>query len=139
MEKENIEEVTEEINWQDKYVRLYADVENLKKRHRKEKDEISKNVKLRMVDSILDMDNDLSIAIKSFDSVPDGVNLILSKLKHFLDTQGIKEIPTDEYNPDLHEVVSVIENGESKVVDVVSKGYKMGDTVIRYPKIILSK
>ncbi len=92
-----------------------------------------------MVDSILDMDNDLSIAIKSFDSVPDGVNLILSKLKHFLDTQGIKEIPIDEYNPDLHEVVSVIENGESKVVDVVSKGYKMGDTVIRYPKIILSK
>ncbi len=144
--KKNIDDQIEEsvkytydIDYKDLYVRLYADMENLKKRHHKEKEELLKSLKYKMVESILDMDNDLSIAIRSFDTIPDGIKLILNKLKTFLESQNIKEIPVENYDPEVHEVISVIENGESKIVDVVSKGYKMGDSIIRYPKIILSK
>ena len=54
-------------------------------------------------------------------------------------SQGIEEILVDKYDPDIHEVISVIETGEEKIVDIVSNGYKMGDRVVRYPKIIISK
>ncbi len=132
-----VEEST--IDWKDMYIRLYADMDNLKKRISKEKEEVSIATKAKMIDSILDMDNDLNIALKSFKEVPTGIDLIINKLKHFLESQNIKEIETDKYDSDVHEVVSVLETGVDKIVDVVSKGYRMGDKVIRYPKIILSK
>ncbi len=143
MENKNMEnnDVVEEstIDWKDMYIRLYADMDNLKKRISKEKEEVSIATKAKMIDSILDMDNDLNIALKSFKEVPTGIDLIINKLKHFLESQNIKEIETDKYDSDVHEVVSVLETGVDKIVDVVSKGYRMGDKVIRYPKIILSK
>lgn len=132
-----VEEST--IDWKDMYIRLYADMDNLKKRISKEKEEVSIATKAKMIDSILDMDNDLSIALKSFKEVPKGIDLIIHKLKHFLESQNIKEIETDKYDSDVHEVISLLETGEDKIIDVVSKGYRMGDKIIRYPKIILSK
>lgn len=138
MKKEVEEQVVDVINWEDKYVRLYADMDNLKKRHQREKEELSKNIKARMIDSILDMDNDLSIAMKTLKNVPDGLNLIVNKVVSFLKSQGIEEIQTEVYDSDLHEVVSIID-GDDKILDVVSKGYKIGNDIIRYPKIILSK
>ena len=122
------------------YVRLYADMDNLKKRLTKEKNESVEKTKIKMIESILDMDNDISIALKNMGGdIPEGVNLIVKKLKNFLKSQGIEEILVDKYDPDIHEVISVIETGEEKIVEVVSNGYKMGDRVVRYPKIILSK
>jgi molecular chaperone GrpE len=91
-----------------------------------------------LISSILDLDNDLSLAKKN---LPDseGLNLIFQKLTNFLKTQGIEEIQTETYDSDLHEVISVLETGENKIVDVISKGYKIGEKPFRYPKIILSK
>ncbi len=140
--KEVIEEIksTEDPDWKDMYVRLYADMDNLKKRMNKEKEEYVLKTKIQMINSILDVDNDLNIALKSFTDVPKGVSLIISKIKNFLESQGIQEIETSTYNKDLHEVISVIETGNGeKIVDVIAKGYRTGDKVIRYPKIILSK
>ena len=96
------------------------------------------NTKTMMLTAILDLDSDLSIAIKSSKD-QDGLKLIMSKLEKFLNNQGVESIQTDTYDADLHEVISVLEIGEEKIVDVVTKGYKLNDKPFRFPKIILGK
>ena len=126
---------------EDKYLRLYSDFENWKKRATKEKDEIKNNTKVQMIPAILDMDNDISIAVKNIkdEATKSSVKLIANKLESFLKSQGIETIQTNTYNEELHEVISVLEIGESKVIDVVSKGYSIDGKPFRYPKIILGK
>lgn len=132
------EELKEEKN---KYLLLYADFENYKRRVHKEKEELKNNTKVSMITSILDMDNDIELAIKNIkdDSARDGVKLIASKVQNFLKTQGIEPIQTETYDEDLHEVISVLEIGETKIVDVVSKGYTLNEKPFRFPKIVLGK
>jgi molecular chaperone GrpE len=127
-----------EEDWKDKYYRLYADFDNYKRRAQKEKEDLILETKTKSLSTILDLDNDLYIAKKN---MPDseGLNLILNKVHTSLKSQGIEEIQTDEYDSDLHEVISIIETGESKIIDIVSKGYKINGKPFRYPKIILSK
>lgn len=122
-----------------KYLLLYADFENYKKRVQKDKEELVSNIKVKMLQSILDMDNDLAFAIKSSSEVSEGMSLILSKLETFLKSQGIETIQTETYDEDLHEVISIIPSDETKVVDVVGKGYTLNGKPFRYPKIILGK
>ena len=142
---ENSNETTENVDvneldlLNDKYLRLGADFENYKRRVQKDKEELVLNTKTKMLSSILDMDNDISIALKSMDKVDEGVLLIAHKLDTFLKSQGIEPIQTENYDEDLHEVISVISTGEQKVVDVVSKGYSLNGKPFRYPKIVLSK
>jgi molecular chaperone GrpE len=121
----------------DKNLRLMAEFDNYKKRVIKEKEEIVNNTKVKMISSILDMDNDLSIALKNTDD--EGVKLINNKLTNFLKSQGVEEIQTDTYDEDLHEVISIIPGDNNKIIDVVSKGYSINGKPFRYPKIILSK
>ena len=132
------EQLKEEKN---KYLLLYADFENYKRRVHKEKEELKNNTKVSMITSILDMDNDIELAIKNIkdDSARDGVKLIASKVQNFLKTQGIEPIQTETYDEDLHEVISVLEIGETKIVDVVSKGYTLNEKPFRFPKIVLGK
>lgn len=139
---EEVVEVTVEQKLQEseeKYLRLYADFENYRRRVQKDKEELVLNTKTKMLSSILDMDNDISIALKSMDKVDEGVLLIAHKLDTFLKSQGIETIQTENYDEDLHEVISVIPAGEQKVVDVVSKGYSLNGKPFRYPKIVLGK
>ena len=107
----------------------------------KEKEELRNNTKVSMITSILDMDNDIALALKNIkdDSAREGVELISNKVTTFLKTQGIEPIQTETYDEDLHEVISIMEIGESKIIDVVSKGYTLNDKPFRYPKIILGK
>ena len=132
------EQLKEEKN---KYLLLYADFENYKRRVHKEKEELKNNTKVSMITSILDMDNDIELAIKNIkdDSAKDGVKLIASKVQSFLKTQGIEPIQTETYDEDLHEVISVLEIGETKIIDVVSKGYTLNEKPFRFPKIVLGK
>ena len=154
MEEEN-NQVTEETNEltplqelsekltqsEDKYVRLYAEFDNYKRRTMKDKEELVVNTKVKMLSSILDMDNDLSIAIKSVKSeeAKEGLSLITQKLDNFLKSQGVEIIQTETYDDEIHEVISVMEIGESKIIDVISKGYSLNGKPFRYPKIILGK
>ena len=133
--KKDVEEMED---WKDKYYRLYADFDNYKRRAQKEKEDLILDTKTKSLSTILDLDNDLYIAKKN---MPDseGLNLILNKVQTSLKSHGIEEIQTDEYDSDLHEVISIIETGESKIIDIVSKGYKINGKPFRYPKIILSK
>lgn len=121
----------------DELLSLAADFDNYKKRVSKEKKDIITETKANMLSSILDMDNDLSLALKSTED--EGVKLIANKLKNFLKSQGVEEIQTDTYDEDLHEVISVINGENNKVIDVISKGYIIDGKPFRYPKIILSK
>jgi len=126
---------------EDKYVRLYAEFENYKRRVHKEKEEIKFNTKVNMVSPILDMDNDVAIAIKNIkdESAKQGVQLIAQKLENFLKSQGIETIQTETYDDELHEVISVIPTGKTGVVDVVSKGYSLNGKPFRHPKIVISQ
>ena len=133
---EEVDKIKTELN--DKYLRLFAEFENYKKRVNKEKDELRVNSKTMMLTAILDLDSDLSIAVKSSKD-PEGIRLIMSKLDKFLLNQGVESIQTDTYDADLHEVISVLEIGEEKIVDVVSKGYSINGKPFRFPKIILGK
>lgn len=126
-----------------KYINLYADFENYKKRVMKEKEELKFNTKVSMITPILDMDNDIAIAIKNIkdESTKKGVQLIANKLESFLKNQGIETIQTDVYDEDLHEVISVVPTGtgKSEVIDVVSKGYMLNGKTFRHPKIVIGK
>lgn len=122
----------------DKYVRLLAEFDNYKKRVQKEKEDIKNNTKISTISSILDVNNDISIALKNIKdkATKEGVELISKKIINYLNSQGIEEIQTDIYDDNLHEVVSVVSNG-NKIVDVISKGYTINGVVFRHPKVIL--
>jgi molecular chaperone GrpE len=134
--QEEVEAIKKEQTEQ--YLRLAADFENYKRRMSKEKDDLRINTKTMMLTAILDLDSDLSIAVKSSKD-PDGLKLIMSKLEKFLNNQGVESIQTETYDSDLHEVVSVLEIGEEKIMDVVSKGYTINGKPFRFPKVILGK
>ena len=139
LQADALEKQLEEAN--SKYLLLYADFENYKKRAAREKEEIRNSVKAKMLSSIMDMDSDISIALKNIkdDAAREGVELIAGKVEKFLKSQGIEPIQTDEYDSDLHEVVTVLPIGEKKIVDVISKGYSIDGKPFRYPKIILGE
>lgn len=148
MENEQMENTQPESNLveklaeaEDKYVRLYAEFDNYKRRVVKEKEEIKFNTKVSMITPILDMDSDIAIAIKNIkdETTREGVQLIANKLENFLKSQGIESIQTETYDDELHEVISVVETGESKILDVITKGYTLNGKPFRHPKIVLSK
>lgn len=123
---------------EDKYLRLLAEFDNYKKRVNKEKEDLKINTKIQMLSSILDVDSDLALAKKTLKE-DTGINLILKKLDAFLENHGVEPIQTEVYDVDLHEVISVLEVGEEKIIDVISKGYTINGKPFRYPKIILGK
>ena len=122
----------------EKYLRLYSDFENYKRRVNKEKEDIKNNTKINMISSILDVNNDISIALKNIKdkTTREGVKLISKKIENFLSSYNIEEIQTENYDENLHEVVSVISNG-NKIIDVISKGYTINGDPFMYPKVIL--
>ena len=134
--QEDIENAIKES--EDKYLRLLAEFDNYRKRVSKEKEELRINTKTQMLSAILDIDSDLAIAKKNIKE-DEGINLILNKLESFLKNQGVEKIQTETYDSDLHEVISILEIGEEKIIDVISKGYSINGKPFRYPKIILGK
>lgn len=128
-------------NYKDKYLRLLSEFDNYKKRIFKEKKDIANETKIKTITSILDIDNDISIAMKNIKNKEalDGLKLILKKVSNFLKSHNIEPIQTKKYDADLHEVISVVNGKENKILDVISKGYKINGQPFRYPKIVLSK
>lgn len=121
-----------------KYMLLYADFENYKKRVVKEKEELRNNTKVSMLTAVLDIDNDIALAIKNIkdDAAREGVQLMANKLDTFLKNQGIETIQTETYDEELHEVITVLGDGKN-VIDVISKGYTLAGKPFRYPKVVL--
>jgi molecular chaperone GrpE len=135
--KEEVLEIEKAAN--DKYLRLLAEFDNWKRRVNKEKEDLKLSVKSNVLAAILDFDSDLTLAKKSGKIDEEGIDLIFSKVEKFLTNQGIETIQTDTYDADLHEVISVLDINEDKIIDVVSKGYMIGGKPFRYPKIVLGR
>ncbi|MCK9208313.1 MAG: nucleotide exchange factor GrpE [Salinivirgaceae bacterium] len=138
-----------EIN--DKYLRLSAEFDNYRKRTLKEKLDLMKTAGGESMKDMLPVVDDFERAMLSIENatdivaVKDGINLIYIKFKEFMKNKGMVEIEAlhQEFNTDLHEALTKIpapdENLKGKVVDVVQKGYKIEDKVIRYAKVVVGE
>jgi len=136
---------------EEKYLRLSADFDNYRKRTLKEKIEMTKYAGIEILSQILPVIDDFERAMVSMknaqdiDAVRQGVELIYNKFKDYLTQQGVEEINAmhQEFNTDLHDAVTKIpasdDNMKGKVVDVIEKGYKLNDRVIRYCKVVVGE
>lgn len=150
--KKEIEELKQQISEaNDKFLRLYAEFDNFKKRNAKERIEWFKTAAQDVIVDLLPVLDDFSRAVKQIESshsnsaVKDGIILIQNKLQGILETRGLKPMLCvgTEFNPDLHDAITEIEvNDESmkgKVVDEVVKGYYLNDKIIRHAKVVVGK
>lgn len=131
------------INWEDKYTRLYAEFENYKKRTTKEKFEAQFLTKINTMDPILDLHDELRIAMGMTrdKQAKDVLNIFVLKFTSFLKKNDVKVIPTKKFDPDVHEAITVINDEKydtMTITNVISNGYTMGEKIIRYPKVVVS-
>jgi molecular chaperone GrpE len=129
------------IDWKSKYQYLAADFQNYKKRAELDKQNIINSTKKSTLEKVLEIENDISVAIQNLDEVGRGyLNPISNKLISNLNSIGLSKIQTESYDSDIHEVISVVPgDGNEKIVSVVSNGWILDGKVIKHPKIILSK
>lgn len=157
--QESIEETVDELEAlkedvakeKDKFLRLFAEFENYKKRTSKERIELFKTANQEVLKSLLPVLDDFDRAQKEIQKSKDkeltkGVELIYNKLRSTLENQGLTEVEVqtgDTFNADVHEAVTQIPAPEAKlkgkIVDVIEKGYQLGDKIIRFPKVVTGK
>ncbi|MCW5908397.1 MAG: nucleotide exchange factor GrpE [Chitinophagales bacterium] len=135
----------------DKYVRLYADFDNFRKRTAKEKLEIVQLAGKDVIIGLLPVLDDFERAVKALEgkeesaSVREGMLLIHNKLLNYLTAKGVKAMETkgQEFNADVHEAVTEIPAPTpelaGKVVDEIEKGYYLNEKIIRFAKVIVGK
>ena len=135
----------------EKYLRLFAEFENFKKRTAKERLDLFKTANQEVITSLIPVLDDFKRAVlqiqkesKGFDKK--GVELIYNKFNDSLKSNGLEETKVevgDVFNPDLHEAISQIkatnENQRGKIIDVIELGYKLGEKIIRYPKVVVGQ
>ena len=136
--------------WQDKYLRLQAEFDNFRKRTRREKMELVQSGSAECVKNFLPLMDDLQRALEAIEKSNDlealreGVKLIAQKFRETLKKQNVKEIEALglELDTDHHEAVARFDAGKEKkgkIVDVVQPGYKMGDKVLRFAKVVVGE
>jgi len=128
----------------DKYIRLYAEFENHRRRTAKEKLEMIQGANEQLIKALLPVIDDFERAEKSLKDLSEkdasGVLLIYQKLKKLLDQSGVKAMDAQgNFNPDLHEAITQIPDAskKGKIVEVVEKGYLLNDKVIRFAKVVV--
>jgi molecular chaperone GrpE len=133
----------------DKYLRLYSEFDNFRKRTHKEKVEYLKAANEEVLKAILPVIDDFERAIKANENVSDvdavkaGLNMIFSKLKTTTQHKGLTpfDCKGEIFNADTMEAITHIpaptEDMKGKVVDEIEKGYKLGDKVIRFAKVVV--
>lgn len=152
----NIQEIEEKLNEElakekDKFMRLFAEFENYKKRTNKERIELFKTAGQDIIQSLLPVLDDFDRAYAEIAKTDEkdllkGVELIKNKLNNTLKIKGLESVELnagDDFNADIHEAITQIpapsEDLKGKIVDVVEKGYKLGDKVIRFPKVVIGQ
>jgi molecular chaperone GrpE len=133
----------------DKFIRLYSEFDNFRRRTAKEKIDLMNNGAADFFKMMLPVVDDFERALKSIneasdvDALKQGVDLIYNKFKNTLTAKGLKEMESMEqpFDADLHEAITQIpaptENLKGKVVDELEKGYYLNDKVIRYAKVVV--
>ena len=132
----------------DKFLRLYSEFDNFRKRSLKEKIDMSRTASEEVIKDLLPVLDDFDRAIASMkdtnkvEAVKEGVELIHAKMKSIFTAKGIKEIKSvgENFDTDFHEAITSIpaptEDMKNKVVDEIQKGYLLHDKVIRFSKVI---
>lgn len=145
VEEQLKEELTKE---KDKFLRLFAEFENYKRRTTKERIDLFKTAGQEVIVSLLPVVDDFDRAYGEISKTNEkellkGVELIRQKLKDTLKHKGLEEVTVavgDVFNADEHEAITQIpapsDAMKGKIVDVIEKGYKLGDKVIRFPKVV---
>ncbi len=149
--EETIEKLQAEVQEQkDKYLRLFAEFDNFKRRNAKERLELIQTAGKDVIISLLEVLDDCDRAEKQLTESEDiasskqGVQLVFNKLRSKLQAKGLK--PMESINTDFdvekHEAITEIETPEDKkgkVVDEVEKGYYLNDKIIRFAKVVVGK
>ncbi|WP_041383284.1 nucleotide exchange factor GrpE [Polaribacter sp. MED152] len=136
----------------DKFLRLFAEFENYKKRTSRERIELFKTAGQELMTSLLPIVDDFERALthieddKEAEELRKGVLLIYNKFYNTLEQKGLSRIETnsgDTFDAEIHEAITQIpapsDDMKGKVIDCVEKGYKLGDKVIRYPKVVIGQ
>ena len=135
----------------DKNLRLMAEFDNYRKRTLKEKSELINTAGERILVDILPLVDDFERANQAMEksddiaAVKEGIELIYNKFIAFLQAHGVTEISTENepFDVDIHEAVTTFptsdESQKGQIIDCVSKGYKLNDKVIRFPKVVVGE
>ena len=133
----------------DKYLRLYSEFENFRRRTAKERIDLVKTANEEVLVSLLPVLDDFERGIRSMNeskevaALKEGINLIFNKLFRTVESKGLKPMEAigKEFNSELHEAITQIpapsEEMKNKVVDEVEKGYILNDKVIRFAKVVI--
>ena len=133
----------------DKFLRLFAEFENYKRRTSKERIDLFKTANQDVLQALLPIMDDFDRAMieirKSEDQILlKGVELIQDKFKNILVAKGLEEVEIqagDKFDADFAEAITQIpaptDDLKGKIVDVIEKGYKLGDKIIRFPKVVI--
>jgi grpE len=151
IEKEMCTELEEKDNLlkekEERYLRMYAEFENYKKRTEKEKQNTALYAKADVVEMLLPVIDSMenAIAIETADeNLKQGISLMFEQIRIFLEKNGVEEIGKvgEEFNPELHDAISIqeVENANSgEIISVFRKGYKIKDRIIRHAMVIVAK
>ncbi len=135
----------------DKYLRLYSEFDNYRKRTIKERSDLIKTAAEDVFKAILPIIDDMERAIKAnessddLESVKKGMQLILNKFKNNVQQKGLVSFESkgESFDPDIMEAITHVPAADSsqkgKVIDEVEKGYKLGDKVIRFAKVVIAQ
>jgi molecular chaperone GrpE len=147
LKKENDELKQQLAEADDKYLRLFADFDNFRKRNQKERIELIKIAGMDVITSLLPVLDDFQRALRQMEAMQDpmteGVILIYQKLLSTLEAKGLKAMKSvgENFNPELHEAISEIpvpdESMKGKVVDEIEPGYYLNDKIIRHAKVVV--
>ena len=145
----SIKELNESLKLEkEKYVRLFAEFENYKRRTAKERIELFKTAGKDVLSSLVPVIEDFKRAIsqEGSDSDDEGINLIFNKFNETLKNQGLIEVEVnvgDIFDAEIHEAISQIpaqeDSQKGKIIDIIQGGYKIGDNIITYPKVVVAQ
>lgn len=150
--KDPMEELKAEVQQEkDRYLRLFAEFENYKKRTGKERLDLFKTASQDVMVALLPILDDMDRALVELkknedDSYFTGVELISNKLKETLRQKGLEVMKVevgDTFDAEMHEAITQIpapeDNLKGKIIDVIEKGYTLGERIIRYPKVVIGQ
>lgn len=145
--EEKLQAEVQQLN--DKYLRLYAEFDNYKRRTQKERVELLQTAGKDVIVSLLPVLDDFDRALKAMETAADvapvkeGILLVSTKLKNTLSQKGLKDVESinQPFDTDFHEAITNIpaptEDLKGKVIDEVEKGYTLNDNVIRFAKVVV--
>lgn len=133
----------------DKFLRLFAEFENYKKRTSKERIDLFRTAGQEVIVALLPVSDDLDRAMSELSKADDkealkGIELIQNKFKQILKAKGLEEVEVkagDVFDAEIHDAITQIpapnKKMKGKIIDVIEKGFKLGDKIIRHPKVIV--